>query len=155
MCAEPTVQKIDTWSHLQKLGIVNYMDLLKGAATAKVADKRHRLWELICVSGDLPALHAAPDVPPPTPPQQDQDGLQAKNWKIQKSPQLILLPASPGVSSLPSQAKLRKDMNTDAASIFCDGLQLQPASSNCRMSLLSRPVHYLNKSYPSFYKIPQ
>nr|KAG5707431.1 hypothetical protein BaRGS_005398 [Batillaria attramentaria] len=29
MCAEPTVQKIDTWSHLQKLGIVNCMDLLK------------------------------------------------------------------------------------------------------------------------------
>ncbi|KAK7450513.1 hypothetical protein BaRGS_00039944 [Batillaria attramentaria] len=86
MCAEPTVQK--------------------GAATAKVADKRHRLRELIRVSGDLPALHAAPEIPPPTSPQQDQDGLQAKNWKIHKSPQLILLPASPGVSSLPNQAKL-------------------------------------------------
>ncbi|KAK7497928.1 hypothetical protein BaRGS_00010799 [Batillaria attramentaria] len=99
--------QFDSWSHLQKRGIVyvNYMDLLKGAATAKVADKRHRLRELIRVSEDLPAVHAAPEVPPPTAPQQDQDG-QAKNWKIQKSPQLILLPASPGVSSLPSQAKL-------------------------------------------------
>ncbi|KAK7506146.1 hypothetical protein BaRGS_00002868 [Batillaria attramentaria] len=65
--------KIDTWSHLHKRGIINCMDLPKGAATAKVEDKRHRLRELICASGDLPALHAAPEVLCPTAPQQNQD----------------------------------------------------------------------------------
>ncbi|KAK7497967.1 hypothetical protein BaRGS_00010838, partial [Batillaria attramentaria] len=38
-------------------------------------------------------------------PQQDQDGLQV-NWKIQKSPPLILMTVPPGVSSLPNQVKL-------------------------------------------------
>ncbi|KAK7462565.1 hypothetical protein BaRGS_00038394, partial [Batillaria attramentaria] len=144
MCAEPTVQKIDTWSHLQKLGIVNYMDLLKGAATAKVADKRHRLWELICVSGDLPALHAAPDVPPPTSPHQDQDGLQLEDTKVSTTHPTASF--TRGFQKSPSFLfQRRKDTrNTEAASIFCDGLQLQPAPSNCRTSLLSGPVHYLS-----------
>ncbi|KAK7498632.1 hypothetical protein BaRGS_00010009, partial [Batillaria attramentaria] len=56
-----------------KLGIINCKGLLKGSAPAKVADKQHRLREMIRASGDLPALNAAPEVPPTTAPQQDQD----------------------------------------------------------------------------------